>query len=160
MANFKAVYRPRDDGDFDLMMVFSQEYLEQDGVEDWLENHAALAFDPPGKIIEGDCLADFPDVYVERKPLNYDAWVEKYKPQKNHLDHNASFDGTMYETRGEEFAYVQDMDTKDPNRVWTILEGDNDETVITNGLHFINRLGYIITEVPFTESDFLEIVDD
>lgn len=34
------------------------------------------------------------------------------------------------------------------NRVWTVVEGD-DGLGIINGIHYVNRLGYDITEVPW-----------
>lgn len=67
---------------------------------------------------------------------------------KNHLDNNASFDGCMFETYGEEVEYVQKIDKETPNRVITILDGD-DGTYYSSGYHRINRIGYLIAEKPF-----------
>ena len=35
----------------------------------------------------------------------------------------------------------------DPNYVWTILEVDG-KTLITEGIHFVNRDGYLISKTP------------
>lgn len=74
-------------------------------------------------------------------------WEEKYKPIKNHLDDNASWDGTMFETYGEELAFVK---AQAPNTIWTYGEED-DKFYIQAGWHYVNRLGYFITEVPFED---------
>lgn len=51
-------------------------------------------------------------------------FYEKFKRQKNHFDKNASFDGCMFETYGEELDYVFEMSKT--SRVLTIIEGDED----------------------------------
>jgi len=83
----------------------------------------------------------------------------------NHLDSNASFNGEMFETYGEELEYVISMSKQ--NRVVTILEGDGDEVdedgcvvpmlYYTSGMHLINRIGYLITEEPI-ETEFEVII--
>lgn len=73
---------------------------------------------------------------------------EKYKPIKNHLDDNASFDGCMFETYGPELDFVR---TKvSDNSVWTLLDCDG-HLVISSGYHFVNRMGYFVTEKPAPE---------
>lgn len=74
-------------------------------------------------------------------------WEEKYKPIKNHLDDNASWDGTMFETYGEELAFVK---AQAPNTIWTYGEEDG-KFYIQAGWHYVNRIGYFITEVPFED---------
>lgn len=77
---------------------------------------------------------------------------------ENHIDDNASFDGCMFETYGEELEFVKEMAKK--NRVVTIIESDegceeDEDGFITpsmyfvSGMHFVNRIGYLITEEPF-----------
>ena len=89
--------------------------------------------------------------------MTEDEWLETYKPKTNHLDSNASWNGTMFETYGEEVEFVQS--TPD-NFVWTLLEGDEGQTLISNGYSFVNRLGYFICEVPWNENEFHEILID
>lgn len=97
--------------------------------------------------------------------LSEDAFALLFRPINNPLNPNASFDwgsgfGTLFETYGDEFAYVQQTE---PERVWTLLSGD-DGDVISNGFWRVNRLGYFITEVSVPpEVDIqveLESVDD
>ena len=82
-----------------------------------------------------------------------DNWTAKYKPIKNHLDDNASGDGDMFETFGEELAFVLGSD---PKCIWTLVNGDNGNLYIVDGYHLVNRVNYFITEVPF-EGKFLEV---
>lgn len=93
--------------------------------------------------------------------LTFDEWIEAYKPAVNHLDENASFDdgngGIMFETYGEEHDYVCSMNLK--RRVWTYVDGD-DGTYVVNGYSFVNRIGYFITEIPYSDDDNFEIEVD
>ena len=79
------------------------------------------------------------------KEMDFDAWVEMYKPIKNHLDDNASFGGLMFETYGDE---LEEVRFYDPRCIWTYGDGDDAGSYIWNGYHFVNRLGYFLTEVP------------
>lgn len=85
-----------------------------------------------------------------------DAWQEKYKPIKNHLSDNASWDGTMFETYDAQEAFV--FSQSDEN-VWTWVDGD-DGTYIVAGRAFVNRIGYFITEVPWTSIEECIQVDE
>jgi hypothetical protein len=83
--------------------------------------------------------------YTEYQGWN--EWADKYKPIKNHLVSDP--DQQMFETYGEELEYVQSVE---PNRIWTYLQGDMSD-LICAGYHFVNRIGYYITEVPWTNED-------
>lgn len=91
--------------------------------------------------------------------INDNDFIARFKPKKNHLDDNASFDGCMYETYGTEYEYVNDVLKTAPCNVWTVIDCDG-ELVISNGWHFVNRMGYIITEVAFGEDELIEVIDD
>lgn len=43
------------------------------------------------------------------------------------------------------------------DRVWTLLEGDNGDLFLANGLHFVNRLDVYITEKPYDRNLLYEI---
>jgi len=43
--------------------------------------------------------------------------------------------------------------TTDPYHVWTIVDGDNGESYILPGYHFVNRFAYYTTERPWTNKD-------
>ena len=94
--------------------------------------------------------------YIE---MTMEEWEATYKPIPNHLDDNASFqneggDGIMFETYGEEVEFVKQQD---PNCIWTYITGDNNTSYISSGWHFVNRIGYFITEVPCPENAMIDI---
>ena len=80
----------------------------------------------------------------------YNAWAEKYKPIKNHLEKYPTFDGTyMFETYGDEVEFVKSQDI---HNVWTWVTGDMSDLLIP-GFGYVNRFGYYICEVPWTDED-------
>ncbi len=82
------------------------------------------------------------DKFIE---MDFDEWVETFKPISNHIDENASFDGLMFETYGDEVAFVKEQPE---NCIWTYGDGDDGGSYIWNSWSFVNRIGYFITEVP------------
>ena len=81
------------------------------------------------------------------KIISEEQFYETYKPVKNPFNANASWDGSMLETFGRELAHVQEVFKFAPNTVWTVLDCDG-ALVVGSGFHYVNRVGYIITEVP------------
>ena len=77
--------------------------------------------------------------------MEFEEFVETYKPISNHLDGNASFDGLMFETYGAEVEFVK---SQSPDKIWMYGDGDDGGSYIWSGWGFVNRLGYFITEVP------------
>jgi hypothetical protein len=90
--------------------------------------------------------------------LDYEQWLKKFKPQTNHIDQNAAFDGHMYETYGKELDYVITHLKSDESRkrIWTLIDGDG-ICLITEGYHIVNRLGYFITDKSFNFNNVYEI---
>ena len=87
---------------------------------------------------------------------------EKYQPEFNHImaaqlpqyafEDTCPFGGTMYETFGEELDYIKKLCSEDQgNRIWTVLEGDSGDLFIQAGVHFVNRMGYIVTKEPWED---------
>jgi hypothetical protein len=79
--------------------------------------------------------------------MTEEEWFEKFKPKVNPTgDSGMSIDGVhyMFETYDPDHAKVL---AADPACVWTLLDCDNCE-VIGEGYHWVNRIGYFITEVP------------
>lgn len=85
---------------------------------------------------------------VEFKEIQgWDKWAEKYKPVKNHFskdDNNYTF-----ETYGDEVEFVK---SHDQHYIWTWVDGDMSSLVVA-GYHFVNRIGYHISEIPWTDED-------
>lgn len=88
--------------------------------------------------------------------MSYDDWAETFRPILNPLYDNAPFDGWMFETFGKELAYLR---TCPRECIWTLLACDDEELYIVSGIHFVNRLGYFVTEVPIGEQDIEVLVD-
>jgi hypothetical protein len=53
----------------------------------------------------------------------------------------------MFETYGEEVEFVQ---SQDPRYVWTNVQGDMSDLIVA-GYHYVNRLSYYITEIPWED---------
>lgn len=89
--------------------------------------------------------------------LTEEQFDEQFELVQNHIDTNASFDGSMFETYGDEIDFVLQMAKE--NRVITIIESDCEEEMndsgelnpcmyYISGYHLVNRLGYLITTEP------------
>lgn len=97
---------------------------------------------------------------TEHLKITWDEF-EQYKPMTNHIDSNASLEGCMFETYGDELAYVQSVYEKTPQRVWTYIDcGDEEELILDSGFSFVNRIGYVITEKPVSDDVFISVVDE
>lgn len=99
------------------------------------------------------------NIELQDNEMNWDTFEEKYKPIINHLDDNASFGGLMFETFGNEIEYVREVYTQNRNRIWTVV-GDYGATDLMSGFHLCNRLGYVITEVPFDNGEELYVINE
>jgi hypothetical protein len=87
--------------------------------------------------------------------MNIEEWELKYKPMQNDINFgNASFNGTMFETYGDELMFVELMEDK---YIWTLQDSDEGKLIITSGYLRINRLGYFVTEVPWEEYEEVEL---
>lgn len=64
------------------------------------------------------------------KPIN-----NKFRPEDQ-----------MFETFGEELEFVRDQPD---NKVWTLMDDDDGNLVVTTGFHYVNRVGYYVTEIPW-----------
>lgn len=92
--------------------------------------------------------------------LSEDQFWDQFKPVKNHLVGNASYDGHMFETYGQEYEFITEQNKTNPLTVWTLLDGEDSACVISEGWHFVNRLGYFVTEVPAEIGVQYDIKDD
>jgi hypothetical protein len=72
----------------------------------------------------------------------------------NSYDENASFDGLMYETYGDEYEFIKSYD---PTKIWMYGDGDDGGTFIWSGWGFVNRIGYFVSEKPVPENTTIQI---
>ena len=89
------------------------------------------------------------------KEMTYEKWLDCFQPATNSLTSNAPFDGLMFETFGAELDYVRTMPAR---QVWTLVEGDENELIIIDGYHLVNRIGYFITDRPWHGNESIEVL--
>ena len=80
--------------------------------------------------------------------LTWEEWVEEYKPYTDEEGNPRMFD-----------LFGSDKDSVDAHPdslIWTYLEGDTG-VLITEGYHYVNRLGYYLTEKPSLPNTSYEI---
>jgi len=84
--------------------------------------------------------------------LNIEQWDEEFIPIMN---------GESYKdfhpkiVNDEEKKILEKALLED--RVWTLLESDNGDLFLANGLHFVNRVDVFITEKPYNKNEIYEI---
>jgi hypothetical protein len=69
--------------------------------------------------------------------MTWTAWESEFRP--------VSEPGEFLETHGADLATVN---AADPARVWTVIDGGGVYLDLIDGMHYINRLGYVITHEP------------
>lgn len=62
----------------------------------------------------------------------------------------------MFETDGEDFQFIM---SQPRNRVWTLIEEDGIQW-LDPGLHYVNCLGYFITQEEWSDEDLLYFYAD
>jgi len=81
--------------------------------------------------------------------IDEDTFDALYPLRPNHLNPNASWGysdgpGCLFETYGQELEFVRQQD---PLTVWTLVDGDDGDQYLVSGIHFVNRIGYLISTV-------------
>ena len=82
--------------------------------------------------------------------ITWDEWEATYKPTPNPASNEEEvFWQAFYEN-------LKDIPKDIPNeRIWTMIDGDGIYTHLTSGVHVINRLGYMVSDVPWTDDVFV-----
>ncbi len=91
--------------------------------------------------------------------ITEDEFDTKYPLITNHFNPNASWafgdsPGCLFETYGEELDFVR---SQDPRTIWTLVDGDDDNQYVISGYHLVNRIGYLISTIPFPEDASIEV---
>lgn len=107
--------------------------------------------------------------------LTVEDFYKKYHPEYNTIlvaqfnkenpdDHGttsyndlAPHNGCMYETYGKELDYVKNVPQ---GRVWTIIDNNDGWFGIVAGCHWVNRIGYLITEEEWSDSNEEYVISD
>lgn len=93
----------------------------------------------------------------DNKELTISDFEQKYTIVKNHLTENAPFENGLFETFGEELGYVY---TQVPqNKIWTIIDSAGWYGIIA-GFHFVDRLGFLVTEQEWEKDDEQYVIAD
>lgn len=80
---------------------------------------------------------------------DYEIFLEKFKPIENPKEENLF----MFETYGEQYQIVENhVKQKGDQYCWTVVDGEKSNLYLIPGWHFVNRLGYVLTTVPFEEN--------
>lgn len=93
------------------------------------------------------------DITVEQIPdfPSFDEWEENFTALKNpHAQEGEQgLGGIMFDTDGDEYQTVRGFDS---SKIWTIRTTEYG-LMLTAGLGFVDRFGYILSEQSFTEED-------
>jgi len=85
--------------------------------------------------------------------ISEDEFESRFPLLANHLDSNASWNGCMFETFGQEVAFVL---RQDPRTVWTLVDDDGRDALLS-GCHSVNRIGYFISTLPVPDGAAFEV---
>jgi hypothetical protein len=89
--------------------------------------------------------------------MSFDNWVETFDPISNTITPDAPFDGSMFETYGDDLsAVLVAAHPANGLKVWTLVEGDEGQYVV-DGYRLVNRIGYFITNKPAAAGTEYEI---
>jgi hypothetical protein len=96
----------------------------------------------------------------EFRRLEWDDFVTEFRPMIAPVNPGGELEGYLHATYGPDWEAVQVAGRHDPNTIWTVVDY-NEENVanapygdymwdILPGFHIVNRLGFLVCEVPRT----------
>jgi len=97
------------------------------------------------------------DTHIE---ITEDEFDRQYPLVTNHLNPNATWvygeseAGCLFETFGDELHFVRQQD---PRNIWTLIDGEDGDLYAVSGFQFVNRIGYLVSKIPFPEGVFIEV---
>lgn len=86
--------------------------------------------------------------------INEDEFEARYPLRQTHLNPNASWNGCLFETFGQEIEFVC---KQDPSTIWTLVDNGEGGECIMSGFHYVNRLGYLLSIVPVPKGTAIEV---
>jgi hypothetical protein len=91
--------------------------------------------------------------------LTEDEFDTRYPLRTNHLNPHASWAfadarGCLFETFGEEFEFVR---KQHPSTVWTLVDGEDGDMYLHSRMHFVNRIGYLVSLAAVPEGVDIQI---
>ena len=89
--------------------------------------------------------------------LTEDEFEAKFKPVENLEQDQGTYQFDAYDEKDSGF--LQFMATNYPAHVWTRIDGDDGRLYTINGWHIVDRIDYLVTEVPWQKHHDYEILD-
>jgi hypothetical protein len=86
--------------------------------------------------------------------MTFEEWVDEFKPIVNPFSSDP--EETRFETHGEEREFVLNQH---PCNTWTEVDAEGRFTTVIEGFHYVNRLGYYVTEKPWEQGTTYDIRD-
>ena len=90
--------------------------------------------------------------------ISWSEWEEKYTPIPNPLadGFNGNLWDCMFETFGDDIEALKAM-TSDNYKVWTLVDNNPNSFYldIIPGTHWVNRMGYFVTEKGWTDKNMV-----
>ena len=84
--------------------------------------------------------------------LSFENWERKYKPIQNPRNTDIFF-CTHDE---DDIQFLKENQDDDALNIWTLMDGEGEELFIDSGYRVVNRIEYMITEVP-RESKYIKV---
>jgi len=91
--------------------------------------------------------------------LTEDEFDTRFPLRTNHLNPHASWAvgegrGCLFETFGEELDFVR---KQHPSTIWTLVDGEDGDMYLHSGMHFVNRIGYLVSMTPVPEGVDIQV---
>ena len=87
--------------------------------------------------------------------LTEDEFDTQFKPVENIEQGQGIYQFNAYDAKDK--AFLQYMAINYPAHIWTRIDGDDGSIYNINGWHIVNRIDYIITEVPWLKNHDYEV---
>lgn len=79
--------------------------------------------------------------------LSEDDFYTQFKPIPNPRDGGDFWDHDLD---------IREYQAANPFHVWTAVDGDNGNTVVLNGYHWVNRFAFMVTEFPWPDNGVID----
>jgi hypothetical protein len=84
--------------------------------------------------------------------ISYEKFVDDFEPYTNTMSDDRGYNNTMYETFSPEIDHVK---AQNPEYIWTLIDGENNNSWIIPGFHIVDRIGYFICQIAWTNEDII-----
>ena len=75
----------------------------------------------------------------EVKTIDWEEFVHKYYPVKNHIDDHASYNNCMFETFGEELAYIVSLSNNEESKNHPVLSQPIEPLLLIHLVFYISE---------------------